>query len=63
MYLVNGVMEATLYLPSDTYYIESAHKYAREAGPHTHVVYRASDLIFDFRNTTSKAIEGVNSCT
>ena len=48
MYVSDGEMEATLYLGHDTYYVERAAPHFGADIDFTHIVYRQSDLIYDF---------------
>jgi hypothetical protein len=48
MYVQDGQLEATLYLNNDTYYLEKAKPHFKHSVDFSHIVYRSSDLIFDF---------------
>ncbi len=59
MYMTEGALEATLYLPNETYYIEKSTKhFRRDVTAFTHIVYRASDLVYDWGGAEQHEIEG-----
>lgn len=48
MYIEDGNFEATIYLANETFYVEKSHGHFDAPVDFSHIVYRKSDLIYNF---------------